>query len=239
MMLEVNDISTYYGDARALFGVSLKIEQGEVITLLGRNGMGKTATIHSIMGITPARSGEIRFRGKDTRSLPSYRISQLGIGLVPEGRQIFPNLTVRENLLATARASSSTSSKSVDQQWTYERVVQLFPILAERAGFMGNLLSGGEQQMLAVGRALLTNPDLLLLDDATEGLAPLIRGQIWESLAALKREGISMLVVDKNVKDLFPLADRHYVVESGHVVWSGGSRELQNDAELQNRYLGV
>lgn len=238
-MLEVNDISTYYGDARALFGVSLTIEQGEVITLLGRNGMGKTTTIHSIMGITPARSGEIRFRGSDTSSLPSYRISQLGIGLVPEGRQIFPNLTVRENLLATARASGSASSKSADQQWTYERVVKLFPILAERAGFMGNLLSGGEQQMLAVGRALLTNPDLLLLDDATEGLAPLVRGQIWESLAALKDEGISMLVVDKNVKDLFPLADRHYVVESGHVVWKGSSQELQSDPELQNRYLGV
>lgn len=238
-MLEVNDISTYYGDARALFGVSLTIEQGEVVTLLGRNGMGKTTTIHSIMGITPARSGEILFRGKSTRKLPSYRISQLGIGLVPEGRQIFPNLTVRENLLATARSSSSQGATANSNEWTYERVVQLFPILEERAGFMGNLLSGGEQQMLAVGRALLTNPDLLLLDDATEGLAPLIRGQIWESIAALKNEGISMLVVDKNVKDLLPLADRHYVVESGRVVWSGASQELQSNAELQSRYLGV
>ncbi len=238
-MLEVKDISTYYGDARALFGVSLTIQQGEVVTLLGRNGMGKTTTIHSIMGITPASSGEILFRGNHTRSMPSYRISQLGLGLVPEGRQIFPNLTVRENLLATARTSGTHGGDSVGEDWTYERVVQLFPMLAERAGFMGNLLSGGEQQMLAIGRALLTNPDLLLLDDATEGLAPLIREQIWESLASLKREGISMLVVDKNVKDLLPLADRHYIVESGHVVWSGSSQELIVNPDLQSRYLGV
>ncbi len=246
-MLEVKDISTYYGDARALFGVSLSIQQGEVVTLLGRNGMGKTTTIHSIMGITPASTGNIHFRGHDTRTQPSYRISQLGIGLVPEGRQIFPNLTVRENLLATARAqsttrvpiSANTGATTSTNRWTYERVVQLFPVLHERASFMGNLLSGGEQQMLAVARALLTNPDLLLLDDATEGLAPMIRLQIWESLAALKAEGISMLVVDKNLKDLLPLADRHYVLESGHVVWSGSSAELQAKPELQSQYLGV
>lgn len=238
-MLEVKDISTYYGDARALFGVSLTIEQGEVVTLLGRNGMGKTTTIHSIMGITPAKTGDIYFRGHKTSSLPSYRISQLGIGLVPEGRQIFPNLTVRENLLATARAQSASATASAANEWTYERVVKLFPVLHERGSFMGNLLSGGEQQMLAVGRALLTNPDLLLLDDATEGLAPMIRQQIWESLAALKQEGISMLVVDKNLKDLLPLADRHYVLESGHVVWSGKSYELEAQPELQSQYLGI
>lgn len=243
VVLEVDGISSFYGDAQALFDVSLGLNEGEVITLLGRNGMGKTTTIHSIMGIIKARSGNIEFRGKSIARLPSYKISQLGIGLVPEGRQIFPNLTVRENLLATARASNPDATESgstgVRQDWTYERVIELFPILEERAGFMGNLLSGGEQQMLAIARALLTNPSLLLLDDATEGLAPLVRTQIWESVAALKKEGISMLVVDKNLKDMLALADKHYMLESGRVAWSGTSSELAAQPELQSRYLGV
>ena len=196
--------------------MSLSIAPGEMVTLMGRNGMGKTTTVRSIMGLTPARAGTIRFDGGDIRGLPAYRIAQLGIGLVPEGRQIFPNLTVRENLLATAVARDGA-------RWTLDTVYDLFPRLAERATSMGNQLSGGEQQMLAIGRALMTNPRLLILDEATEGLAPLIRAEIWRCLARLKESGLAILVIDKNVGALMRVADRHFLIERGRVVWSGAS----------------
>jgi branched-chain amino acid transport system ATP-binding protein len=228
-MLEIRDLETAYGRSQVLFGVSLDIRKGEVITLLGRNGMGKTTTVKSIMGITPPKAGAIAFEGRPLRGLPSYRIAQAGLGLVPEGRQVFPNLTVRENLVATARGS----------QWKLERVYGLFPQLKERQGNYGNQLSGGEQQMLAIARALMTNPKLLILDEATEGLAPLIRTEIYRSIERLKAEGLSILVIDKDVKALSRVADRHYVLEKGRVVWSGSSAELTANAELQHRYLGV
>ncbi|WP_370155012.1 ABC transporter ATP-binding protein [Ferrovibrio sp.] len=233
-LLEIDAIDTFYGRSQVLFGMGLAIEAGEVITLMGRNGMGKTTTIRSIMGMTPAASGAIRFRGSDIRGLPSYRVAKVGIGLVPEGRQIFPNLSVRENLVATA-----SNRRGADQPWTYERVVELFPRLAERANNMGNQLSGGEQQMLAVGRALMTNPHLLILDEATEGLAPLVRQEIWNCLDRLKQAGQSILVVDKNVDALTRLANRHYIIEKGRVVWQGNSAELLAAPEIQHRYLGI
>jgi branched-chain amino acid transport system ATP-binding protein len=233
-LLEVDTIDTFYGRSQVLFGMGLAIDAGEVVTLMGRNGMGKTTTIRSIMGLTPASHGAIRFRGSDIRGLPSYRVAKVGIGLVPEGRQIFPNLSVRENLIATAANRNET-----DRPWTYERVIELFPRLAERAGNMGNQLSGGEQQMLAVGRALMTNPHLLILDEATEGLAPLIRLEIWNCLERLKQAGQSILVVDKNVDALTRLADRHYVIEKGRVVWEGDSAALLAAPDIQHRYLGI
>jgi branched-chain amino acid transport system ATP-binding protein len=231
-VLTVDKIETCYGLSQVLFGVSLTIAQGEMVTLMGRNGMGKTTTVRSIVGLTRARSGHIRFDGHEIRSLPSYRIAKLGIGLVPEGRQIFPNLSVRENLLATAVSRD-------DAHWTVETVYALFPRLAERADSMGNQLSGGEQQMLAVGRALMTNPRLLILDEATEGLAPLIRAEIWRCLAQLKASGLAILVIDKNVGTLLRAADRHFLIERGRVVWSGSSRELAAAPDVQHRYLGV
>ena len=228
-MLEIRDLETAYGRSQVLFGVSLDVPASQVVTLIGRNGMGKTTTIKSIMGITPPKAGEIRFAGKPLRGLPSYRIAQAGLGLVPEGRQVFPNLTVRENLVATARGNP----------WNLERVYGLFPQLKERQRNYGNQLSGGEQQMLAIGRALMTNPKLLILDEATEGLAPLIRQEIYRSISQLKSEGLSILVIDKDIKTLSRVADRHYVLEKGRVVWSGSSAELMGNAELQHRYLGV
>jgi branched-chain amino acid transport system ATP-binding protein len=228
-MLEVRDLQTAYGRSQVLFGVSLDIGPGEVVTLLGRNGMGKTTTVKSIMGIVAPRSGEIRFEGKRLHGLPPYSVAQAGLGLVPEGRQVFPNLKVIENLVATARPGG----------WTLERVFALFPNLRERRSQYGNELSGGEQQMLAIGRALLTNPRLLILDEATEGLAPIIRGQIYGSIEQLKQAGVSILVIDKDVRALTRVADRHYVLEKGRVAWSGTSRELAADAGLQHRYLGV
>jgi branched-chain amino acid transport system ATP-binding protein len=231
-MLEVRGLEASYGASQILFGVDLDIAAGEVVTLLGRNGMGKTTTVRSVMGLTPARAGSVRFLGGEIRGLPSYKIAQLGIGLVPEGRQIFPNLTVRENLLATAVARDGSG-------WTLERVHELFPRLAERASSMGNQLSGGEQQMLAIGRALMTNPRLLILDEATEGLAPLIRAEIWRCLAQLKESGLAILVIDKNVGALTRVADRHFLIERGRVVWSGLSTELAAAPEIQHRYLGV
>jgi len=231
-VLEVGEIETAYGLSQVLFGVSLVIAPGEMVTLMGRNGMGKTTTVRSIMGLTPARAGTIRFMGEEIRGLPSYRIAQRGIGLVPEGRQIFPNLTVRENLVATA-------VKRDGRDWTLDRVFDLFPRLAERATSMGNQLSGGEQQMLAVGRALMTNPRLLILDEATEGLAPLIRAEIWRCLARLKDTGLSILVIDKNVGALMRVADRHFLIERGCVVWQGSSAELAAATDVQHRYLGV
>ncbi len=231
-ILEVRDIETCYGLSQVLFGVSLAIAPGEMVTLMGRNGMGKTTTVRSIMGLTPARSGVIRFAGSEIRGQPPYKVAKLGIGLVPEGRQIFPNLSVRENLLATAVARDGGS-------WTLDRVYGLFPRLSERDASMGNQLSGGEQQMLAIGRALMTNPRLLILDEATEGLAPLIRAEIWRCLAALKTSGLAILVIDKNVGALIRLADRHFLIERGRVVWSGASRDLAAAPEVQQRYLGV
>ncbi len=236
LLLDVSGIDTFYGRSQVLFGMELRVNAGEVVTLMGRNGMGKTTTIRSIMGLTPAATGSIRFRDAEIRGLAAYRVAKLGVGLVPEGRQIFPNLSVRENLVATA---ANRRGETGDNGWTYERVVKLFPRLAERAGNMGNQLSGGEQQMLAVGRALMTNPHLLILDEATEGLAPLIRQEIWNCLEQLKQAGQSILIVDKNVDALTKLADRHYVIEKGRVVWQGNSAELAGSADIQHRYLGV
>ncbi len=233
-MLEVKAIDVFYGDSQTLFGMHLEIREGEVVALLGRNGMGKTTTVRSIMNLASVRSGSITFRGREIRNAPSYRIAQLGVGLVPEGRQIFPTLTVRENLLATAAARSNGKSS-----WNLERVHALFPILAQRSRLLGNQLSGGEQQMLAIARALMTNPRLLILDEATEGLAPLIRAEIWKCLELLKSGGQSILVIDKNVKALSRIADRHYIIEKGSVVWSGTSGELHASPDLRNRHLGV
>jgi branched-chain amino acid transport system ATP-binding protein len=231
-VLEIESVETCYGLSQVLFGVSLSIAPGEMVTLMGRNGMGKTTTVRSVMGLTQARAGRILFRGKDIRGLPAYRVAQLGIGLVPEGRQIFPNLSVRENLTATA-------VERAGGEWSLQRVYDLFPRLAERENSMGNQLSGGEQQMLAVGRALMTNPTLLLLDEATEGLAPLIRHDIWRCLARLKQTGLSILVIDKNVGALTRVADRHFLIERGRVVWTGTSAALAAAPDIQHRYLGV
>ena len=231
-VLEVSGIETCYGLSQVLFEVSLNIKPGEMITLMGRNGMCKTTTVRSIMGLTPARAGTIRFMGQDIRGLPSYKIAKLGIGLVPEGRQIFPNLSVRENLVATAAARNGGA-------WTLDKVYELFPKLAARENNMGNQLSGGEQQMLAIARALMTNPRLLILDEATEGLAPLIRAEIWRCLAQLKALGLAILVIDKNVGALMRVADRQFLIERGRVVWSGTSRELAAAPDVQHRYLGV
>jgi branched-chain amino acid transport system ATP-binding protein len=233
-LLEIDGIETCYGLSQVLFGLQLIIKSGEMIALMGRNGMGKTTTIRSIMGLTPARAGAIRFAGEDVRKLPSYKIAQLGIGLVPEGRQIFPNLTVRENLVA-----ASGNRRGARDPWTLEKIYALFPRLSERATNMGVTLSGGEQQMLAIGRALMTNPMLLILDEATEGLAPLIREEIWSCLSMLKSQGQSVLVIDKNVGNLAKIADRHYMIERGRTVWSGTSEQLLAEPELQHRYLGI
>jgi branched-chain amino acid transport system ATP-binding protein len=233
-LLAVDRIETRYGLSQVLFGISLAISAGEMVTLMGRNGMGKTTTVRSIMGLTPATGGSIRFGGHEIASLPSFRVAQLGIGLVPEGRQIFPNLTTRENLVATAANFGKASDP-----WTLDKVLELFPRLAERLNSMGNLLSGGEQQMLAVGRALMTNPRLLILDEATEGLAPLIRAEIWTCLSRLKAAGQSILVIDKNVEALVKIADRHYIIERGKVVWSGTSAELAAVPDVQHQYLGI
>jgi branched-chain amino acid transport system ATP-binding protein len=233
-MLQVSGIETCYGESQVLFGISFEVNAGEVVTLLGRNGMGKTTSIASIMGIVPVRAGEIRFDGQMIQGRASYQVAQLGLGLVPEGRQIFPNLSVRENLLATAANRRGNS-----QPWTEAAVLELFPALASRIDTMGALLSGGEQQMLAIGRALMTNPRLLILDEATEGLAPLIRADIWRVLENLKALGQSILLIDKNVAALTRIADRHYILEKGRIAWSGNSAELRANIELQHRYLGV
>ncbi|MGT2502733.1 ABC transporter ATP-binding protein [Bradyrhizobium guangxiense] len=234
MLLDVDGIETCYGLSQVLFGLSLSIKPGEMVSLMGRNGMGKTTTIRSIMGLTPARAGAIRFAGTEVRQLPSYRIAKLGVGLVPEGRQIFPNLTVRENLVAAAADRFNSNNP-----WTLASIYVLFPRLAERAANMGNQLSGGEQQMLAIGRALMTNPKLLILDEATEGLAPLIREEIWHCLSLLKSRGQSILVVDKNVDHLARICDRHFIIERGKTVWSGTSDELMAEPDLQHKYLGI
>jgi branched-chain amino acid transport system ATP-binding protein len=232
-MLKVRNLRAAYGVSQVLHGVDLDIAAGEVVTLLGRNGMGKTTSVSSIVGVLESRQGEIEIDGKRIDQLASHQVARLGIGLVPEGRQIFPNLSVRENLVATA------SSRGGRGAWTLPRVYELFPRLSERESNMGNQLSGGEQQMLAIGRALMTNPRLLILDEATEGLAPLIRLEIWKCLDKLKGEGLSILVIDKNVAALTRLADRHYIIEKGRIMWSGTSTQLQADEALQHRYLGV
>ena len=233
-LLAVEDVETSYGQSRVLFGVTLAVGAGEMVSLMGRNGMGKTTTVRSIMGLNRPAAGSIRFAGAELRALQAYRIAKLGLGLVPEGRQIFPNLTARENLVATA-----ANHGAARDPWTLEKVFALFPRLAERAGSMGNLLSGGEQQMLAIGRALMTNPRLLILDEATEGLAPLIREEIWRCLELLRGAGQSILVIDKNVDALTRIADRHYIIERGRVVWSGDSRALAGAPDIQHRYLGI
>ena len=233
-LLEVSGLEASYGESQVLFGVDLIIRTGEVVTLLGRNGMGKTTTISSIMGILTPRAGKILFAGETLQGLPAFRAAQRGLGLVPEGRQIFPNLTVRENLIATAANRASRADA-----WTFERVLELFPALRERLSSPGSLLSGGEQQMLAIGRALMTNPRLLILDEATEGLAPLVRAEIWRVLQRLKSQGQCILVIDKNVTALTEIADRHYILEKGRVTWSGSSAALRADRDLQLRYLGV
>jgi branched-chain amino acid transport system ATP-binding protein len=233
-LLEVSNVETCYGLSQVLFGMSIAIAPGEMVTLMGRNGMGKTTTVRSIMGLTPAMAGSIRFDGREIRGLAAYQVAKLGIGLVPEGRQVFPNLTARENLVATAANRNGAADP-----WTLERVCGLFPRLAERIANMANQLSGGEQQMLAIGRALMTNPRLLILDEATEGLAPLIRAEIWQCLTRLKAAGQSILVIDKNVEALIRIADRHYLIERGKVVWVGSSPELAATPPIQHRYLGV
>jgi len=233
-MLTVESIETAYGVSQVLFGVSLEVETGQVVTLLGRNGMGKTTTVRSIMGIVRPKAGEVRFFGRPIHGLPSYRVAQIGIGLVPEGRQVFPNLTVRENLVATAANRGGGTDP-----WTVETVFDLFPQLAERQRVLGGALSGGEQQMLAIGRALMTNPRLLILDEAAEGLAPLVRAEIWRCIARLKARGQSILLIDKDVAALTRIADAHYILEKGQIVWRGTSAELRAREDIQHRYLGV
>ena len=234
-LLNVTGLKAGYGAAQVLFGVNLAVAEGEVITLLGRNGMGRSTTIKCLFGLLAPKAGQIEFDGKRTERLASHQIAKLGLGLVPEGRQIFPNLTVEENLIATARSNGANGLKN----WSLERVYRFFPRLQERRSNMGSQLSGGEQQMLAIGRALMTNPRLVVLDEATEGLAPLIRTEIWRALGELKIEGLSLVVIDKNLGPLLELADRHFVLEKGVVVWSGTSTELRADPRIVHEYLGV
>ncbi|HYV69341.1 MAG TPA: ABC transporter ATP-binding protein [Pseudolabrys sp.] len=232
-MLSVERLAASYGPAQVLFDISFSVAEGEVVTLIGRNGMGKTTTIFALMGLLPPEDGKATFDGLSLIGLPPFRIAQAGLGLVPEGRQIFPTLTVEENLVATG--ATRTGAK----QWTLDRVYGFFPALAERRNHMGNELSGGEQQMLAIGRALMTNPKLLILDEATEGLAPKIRTEIWQCLKRLKQEGQSILIVDKHLEALLRFADRHVVIEKGHVVWTGTSAALAADPSIRQRYLQV
>ncbi|MBB3182449.1 ABC transporter ATP-binding protein [Variovorax sp. Sphag1AA] len=239
-ILEVEALQTFYGDSQVLFGVSLDIEAGEMHTLLGRNGMGKTTTVRSIFGLTPCRGGAVRFLGERIDKLSADKVGRLGIALVPEGRQIFPNLSVRENLVAFARAGAKSWGRGADgDRWTLDRIYAIFPRLREREKNMGNQLSGGEQQMLAIGRALMTNPRLLILDEATEGLAPLIREEIWRCLELLRAAGQTVLVIDKYVDRLVKIADRHTIVERGQVAWQGSSGQLSSDPQLWQRYIGV
>jgi len=233
-MLKVEGIEASYGASQVLFGMSLEVGKGEVVTLMGRNGMGKTTTIRSIMGLLKPHGGRVFFENEDITGQSPHKIARLGIGLVPEGRQVFPNLTVRENLVATAHSDPENKDP-----WNLEKVMTRFPALSQRINGMGSELSGGEQQMLAIGRALMTNPKLLILDEATEGLAPQIRTEIWRCLEDLKGQGQSILVIDKNVAALTRIADRHYIIEKGRVVWSGTSEALLVQPEIQHKYLGV
>ena len=232
--MKVSEICTFYGASQALFGVSITVKEGEVVSLLGKNGMGKTTTVHSIMGITPISSGEVLFQNKKIDDMPSFKVSRSGIGLVPEGRQIFPNLSVMENLIAT-----SANRNANPNPWTIESVLQMFPQLKSRLNSMGNLLSGGEQQMLAIGRALMTNPKLLILDEATEGLAPMVRQEIWACIERLKKEGIAILIIDKNIRDLTRISDKHFIIEKGQVTWNGSSDQLLLQQDMLEEKLGV
>jgi len=232
-MLSVERLAASYGPAQVLFDITFSVGEGEVVTLLGRNGMGKTTTIFALMGLLPPEDGTATFDGLSLIGLPPFRIAQAGLGLVPEGRQIFPTLTVEENLVATG------ATRFGAKQWTLGRVYDFFPALQERRNHMGNELSGGEQQMLAIGRALMTNPKLLILDEATEGLAPKIRTEIWQCLKRLKQEGQAILIVDKHLEALLRFADRHVVIEKGHVVWTGTSAALAADSSIRERYLQV
>jgi len=233
MSLTLRSIQAGYGSAQVLFDVSMRVDDGEVVTLVGRNGMGKTTTVHSIMGICQPTAGDIQFRGRSIRGQPSHVIARRGIGLVAEGRRIFPNLTVRENLLVGARPGACSTD------WTFDRVIALFPRLEERLTNSGTQLSGGEQQMLAIGRALLTNPMLLILDEATEGLAPIVRAEIWSTLRLLKQSGVSMIVIDKDLAALCEIASRHYIIEKGAIAWQGSSAELIRDGAVQRRFLSI
>lgn len=233
MLLDVRDLASSYGLSQVLFGISFTVGDGEVVTLLGRNGMGKTTTVRSLIGLVRPHGGEILFRDARVDGWPPHRIARLGLGLVPEGRHIFPNLSVRENLLMAEHRRDSRTP------WTLDRVFELFPRLAERLNNRGNHLSGGEQQMLAIGRALMTNPTLLVLDEATEGLAPRIRDEIWAKLTELKKTGLAIIIIDKDIEALCAFADRHYILEKGEVTWTGSTAELQTNTELQDRYLGV
>ncbi len=233
-MLSVRNIESFYGNTQVLHGISLEISEGQVATLLGRNGMGKTTTIRSIMGQVQPRSGSIEFNGTNIVGWPPYKIANAGIGLAPEGRHIFPNLSVLENLTGTANNRSEFSDP-----WTVDKVLALFPNLQARLKIAGNRISGGEQQMLSIGRALMTNPKLLLLDEATEGLSPLLRKQIWNSIEQLKDNHQSIILIDKNLESLLKIADHHTIIEKGHQVWSGNSQQLADDSELQKRYIGI
>ena len=233
-MLELAGVQAGYGEVQVLYDVSLKVGQGQVVTLLGRNGMGKTTTVSTIMGILPAMAGTISFDGASIARQSPFRVARCGIGLVPEGRQVFPNLTVRENLHVAGRKARPGASP-----WDIEKVLELLPALRPKLPIMGRLLSGGEQQMLAIGRALMTNPRLLILDEATEGLAPIIRAEIWRCITKIKSTGQSILVIDKNVKALMAIADRHYFIEKGRIVHDCSSEALREDRSMQQRYLGV
>ena len=233
-MLEVRNLSAFYGSSQALFDVNLSVGKGQLVSLLGRNGMGKTTTVSCIMGLLASARGVIEFDRASLVGLPSYRVAQSGIGIVPEGRGIFPNLTVEEQLRAFSGERGAGS-----KTWKILEIYELFPNLAKRRSSFGNQLSGGEQQMLAIGRALMTNPTLLILDEATEGLAPLVRQEIWRCLKQLKHEGLSILVIDKNVSDIARIADQHFIVEKGQTVWSGSSVELESDRSISTRYLGL
>ena len=231
-LLTISGLEAGYGQSQVLFGLELAVGSGEVVSLLGRNGVGKTTMVRAVMGLLPLRGGSICLDGRELAGAPPYRIAQAGVGLVPEGRRIFPTLTVEENLIATAARRHAAT-------WTLDRVYAFLPRLAERRRHKGDQISGGEQQMLAIGRALMTNPKLLLLDEATEGLAPLIRQEIWGGLAALKRDGLAILIIDKNVDALLRLCDRHHIVEKGRVVWQGSSTALAADAVALERYLSI
>ncbi|PIT76419.1 ABC transporter ATP-binding protein [Limnohabitans sp. B9-3] len=233
-LLEIRQATNGYGGSQVLFDMALCVQAGQCVSLQGRNGMGKTTTLKSIMGLLPLWQGEVLWQGQAIHALPPHRVAQLGVGLVPEGRQIFPNLTVWENLVATA-----SPARAGNKAWNLERVYAFFPRLAERQNNFGNQLSGGEQQMLAIGRALMTNPQLLILDEATEGLSPLIREEIWAALKVLRNEGLSILVTDKNMQQLITLCDMHYVMEKGRCVWSGDSAAFREDASVRERYLAV
>ena len=234
LLLKAEGLEAAYGSSQVLFGIDLELRSGEVATLLGRNGMGKTTTVRALLGLTPARAGSITFRGERVERRRPDQIARMGVALVPEGRQIFPNLSVRENLMAFAENRARAA-----RPWTLERVLALFPSLALRVGRMGNQLSGGEQQMLAIGRALITNPALVILDEATEGLAPMIREEVWRCLSMLRAEGQTILVIDKYVERLIPLANHHTIIARGRVAWRGNSAQLAADRGLWHRYLGV